>query len=632
MPVYVKTNGFDNAETTVRVNGVVFVHGGWCDGHTLLATAFRGTTATPYSPYPPPEGDMCGVLWVPYMNRFSSLSDAVNPPSFGGAQNQASLMAYIDSLPDGDYVLFVNQGNARFSSWSNALKDKFENDLGAKYVDSISDGMGYILLARKGDTEPIFEKYGSSTELIELNDTIIGTNNKGYITSTMIGPASSWGTVYRKFLPSELPLTDEFDLRVITYNMQGYAIDTLSLPAHDTIDISSMIDPVQYPYIRLFVELTDTENLTPPQLNRWQVIYGGVPEGIMNPYLAGLNNYNTVTRQEGDSIRICYAFENISDYAFTDTLQVRYTITNATSGITTHTTKLTPLLQDSVIAFCYSFSTSGLAGNNVIQAYVNPRILLEEYYNNNIIESSFTVDRDKIHPVLDVVFDGVHIMDGDIVSPSPMITITLKDENLFLIRNNMDGIEIFLQRPGEDVPQKIDMNSPMIVSAKQIGTNGKNIYQIEYHPQNLPDGKYKLVVKAKDVSGNNSGVEDYIISFEVINKATISNFYPYPNPFSTSTRFVFTLTGSEIPEDLKIQIMTVTGKVVREITKAEIGPIRIGNNKTEYAWDGTDEFGDKLANGVYLYRVIIKNDKFEHRDTAGDKAFKKNFGKLYILR
>jgi hypothetical protein len=67
--------------------------------------------------------------------------------------------------------------------------------------------------------------------------------------------------------------------------------------------------------------------------------------------------------------------------------------------------------------------------------------------------------------------------------------------------------------------------------------------------------------------------------------------------------------------------------------KSEIGPLRIGNNKTDYAWDGTDEYGDKLANGVYLYRVIIKGaDDFKHKQTAGDKNFKKDWGKMYILR
>src|SRR6185436_16832456 len=104
-------------------------------------------------------------------------------------------------------------------------------------------------------------------------------------------------------------------------------------------------------------------------------------------------------------------------------------------------------------------------------------------------------------------------------------------------------------------------------------------------------------------------------SFEVINESSITDFINYPNPFSTSTKFVFTLTGSEIPSYLKIQIMTVSGKIVREITQSEIGNIHVGRNITEYAWDGKDEFGDRLANGVYLYRVItqISGQSIEHR-------------------
>ena len=120
----------------------------------------------------------------------------------------------------------------------------------------------------------------------------------------------------------------------------------------------------------------------------------------------------------------------------------------------------------------------------------------------------------------------------------------------------------------------------------------------------------------------------------MVSASTITHFYPYPNPFATQTRFVFTLTGTEVPDKLKIQIMTVSGRIVREINQDEIGPLRIGNNITEFAWDGTDEFGDQLANGVYFYRVQIEssNDLFKHRSTSADGAFKRGFGKLYILR
>ncbi len=120
----------------------------------------------------------------------------------------------------------------------------------------------------------------------------------------------------------------------------------------------------------------------------------------------------------------------------------------------------------------------------------------------------------------------------------------------------------------------------------------------------------------------------------MISESTVTHFYPYPNPFSTSCRFVFTLTGSEIPDQMKIQILTVSGRVVREITQDEIGPIRIGNNITEFAWDGTDEYGDQLANGVYFYKVFLRNagQQVDLRATSADRAFKNGFGKLYILR
>ena len=90
--------------------------------------------------------------------------------------------------------------------------------------------------------------------------------------------------------------------------------------------------------------------------------------------------------------------------------------------------------------------------------------------------------------------------------------------------------------------------------------------------------------------------------------------------------------------------MTISGKVVREVSKEELGPIHIGNNISEFSWDGTDTYGDKLANGVYLYRVIVQSEGEDFKDrnitisnqegteTLSNKYFKKGIGKMYILR
>ena len=79
--------------------------------------------------------------------------------------------------------------------------------------------------------------------------------------------------------------------------------------------------------------------------------------------------------------------------------------------------------------------------------------------------------------------------------------------------------------------------------------------------------------------------------------------------------------------------MTITGKVVKEIYQDEIGFIHIGRNITEYAWDGRDMYGDKLANGVYLYRVITKlnGNDLDLNQTDADQYFKKGWGKMYMM-
>jgi flagellar hook assembly protein FlgD len=150
------------------------------------------------------------------------------------------------------------------------------------------------------------------------------------------------------------------------------------------------------------------------------------------------------------------------------------------------------------------------------------------------------------------------------------------------------------------------------------------------------DGVYKLIVSGKDKAGNVAGnALKYDVNFTVENKPSITNVLNYPNPFSTATQFIFTMTGSEIPSQFKIQILSVTGKVVREIKKNELGNLHIGRNMTDYRWDGKDEYGQMLGNGVYLYRVVtsIRGENVEQRKNANvDKYFKNGYGKLYIMR
>jgi flagellar hook assembly protein FlgD len=163
------------------------------------------------------------------------------------------------------------------------------------------------------------------------------------------------------------------------------------------------------------------------------------------------------------------------------------------------------------------------------------------------------------------------------------------------------------------------------------------VASIEFNPFFEKDGEYEMVISGQDKVGNSAGSAEYRVAFQVINKPMISNMLNYPNPFTTSTAFVFTITGSEVPQNLKIEIMTITGKIVREITKEELGPLQVGRNITQFKWDGTDQFGDKLANGIYLYRVVTNLngkslDKYRGPGDKTDKYFNKGYGKMYLMR
>ena len=67
-----------------------------------------------------------------------------------------------------------------------------------------------------------------------------------------------------------------------------------------------------------------------------------------------------------------------------------------------------------------------------------------------------------------------------------------------------------------------------------------------------------------------------------------------------------------IPEELKINIYTIAGRKIKEIKKTP-SELIIGFNKIE--WNSTDEDGDEIANGTYLYKVIIKSSENSYQVT-----------------
>lgn len=579
--------------------------------------------------------------------------DQTSPASMNNFMNMIQ-----NGIPDSSYVLMYSPFTTYFSSWSASIFTMFQN-LGFPTVTNTQPNDPFALFFQKGTTAMNQVKFWSDSQVtndapagvpkIKIDVDVLKPSYIGVEKTPQIGPAFKWETLYWRRDSLESPSTDSVRIFIETYdvtNTQVGTIDTVFTPNDSIINLQNLVNATLYPRIRIGITNSDKTNLTPAQIDRIHVLYQPVPEAAIdgsNGYYASLPGD---TIHEGQDYAFAVDIVNVSQFPM-DSLLVNYWIDNQQ-----HIQHVIPYpRQDSLrvqqtLRDTIHFSSIGNPGYNTLWMEVNPYIngsqvqtdQLEQYHYNNILQLPIYITQDDKNPILDVTFNGLHILNGDIVDPTSEILITLKDDNPYWIMDDVSDTTLFgIYLTGPDGVQK---RIPFIDGAGNTilqwypATSQNLKFKIVYPKEFLSDGVYQLFVQGSDRSGNISGDYEYKVNFEVIRESSITQMMNYPNPFSTSTRFVFTLTGTEVPDDIIIQIMTVSGRVVREITEDDLGVIRIGRNITEYAWDGRDEFGDPLANGVYLYQVKakIQGEDIKHRESGADKYFKKNFGKMYLMR
>ncbi|MDQ7052130.1 MAG: C25 family cysteine peptidase [candidate division KSB1 bacterium] len=209
------------------------------------------------------------------------------------------------------------------------------------------------------------------------------------------------------------------------------------------------------------------------------------------------------------------------------------------------------------------------------------------------------VIHDQTPPKLELTVQGQLLSLGGYVPAEPVF---------HLIATDMNGID----RSAASVRVWID-DAPLSYSSFTFADSAASMNGTAFifRPPLTP-GEHVLRAQIKDAAGNES--EPFEALFKVAEAQKLIFLGNYPNPFENATTFAFEL--SDHARDLELKIYTTSGHLIRTITVDEIveDPNPLGPNYHEITWDARDAFGERVANGLYYFKlkVVFQNGVAEH--------------------
>ncbi|MCF0207739.1 MAG: type IX secretion system sortase PorU [Bacteroidales bacterium] len=250
-----------------------------------------------------------------------------------------------------------------------------------------------------------------------------------------------------------------------------------------------------------------------------------------------------------------------------------------------------------------------------ISYYANNRSDTEASgYDNTIIIGGTSENgiNDNEGPVIELFLNDESFINGGIVNQNPLLLAKISDES---------GVNTIGNGIGHDITMTFDNNTAqkkVLNSFYEAEMDNYKSGTVNYPNSNLELGQHTITVKAWDVMNNSSeSTIDFIVTSS--SEMVIDKLFNYPNPFSTNTSIYFGHNQPYETLEVLVSIFTVSGKLVKTLERTMTCD---GYLSTPIEWNGRDEYDDKLAKGVYIYKIRVRN-------SAGTVVEK--FEKLVIL-
>ncbi|HUX61542.1 MAG TPA: C25 family cysteine peptidase, partial [Ignavibacteriaceae bacterium] len=407
----------------------------------------------------------------------------------------------------------------------------------------------------------------------------------GNATTTEIGPATKWNSLDFNIVDGNK--SSNFKVSLFGKNISTNKWDTLKTDFTSPISMK-FIEPNKYSYIKLGFNIWDS-SFTPSSsitLKSIFVNYTSLPD------ISLLNDEMILSQDsvlQGVPVNVNLRLHNYG-LSTADSVKLVISLNSNKLPFFSKTVSIPP---DSEVDFSTTIQTDNLSSANIITAAAE--LPASEFFTfNNSVSKNLYIIKDSANPSMSVTFDGREILDGDIVSAKPVIVLTIKDNSIQQVDTSnfrivLDGHPINFS--GNDVKSTVTSNP-----FKQI--------EIEWTPL-LKDGIHNLSFNVNNSSGYFSDSLKHTVQFYTFNKPDIQNIFNYPNPFKDYTNFTFQLAGSNVPEELTIQIFTVAGRYINTILVPGYN-LHIGYNRIP--WNGRDKDDNIIANGAYFYKITVKNN------------------------
>ncbi|MDH7514716.1 MAG: type IX secretion system sortase PorU [Bacteroidota bacterium] len=179
---------------------------------------------------------------------------------------------------------------------------------------------------------------------------------------------------------------------------------------------------------------------------------------------------------------------------------------------------------------------------------------------------------------------------GDPVGAQPLLIADLSDESGINTTGLGIGHNIEAWLDGEEVGTVLNDYYRGERDSYQRGT-------VEYRYRDLPEGKHTLRLRAWDIYNNPSMAETWFTVHA--GGLTLGDVFVYPNPI-TSGGATFGFTHNRPgPVNVELKIYTLAGRVIRKLEARDTA-----ERSLRIFWDGTDDDGDRPANGTYFYKLM----------------------------